>query len=39
MIERKLTLEALRDLREKLDNLERKAGSRSRVFGWASELD
>ena len=38
-IERKLTLEELRDLREKLDNLERKAGSRSRVFGWAPELD
>ena len=36
-IERKLTLEELRNLRERLGRLERDA--REKVFGWAPELD
>ena len=36
-IERKLTLEELRNLRERLGRLERNA--REKVFGWAPELD
>ena len=36
-IERKLTLEELRNLRERLGRLERNAAEK--VFGWASELD
>ena len=37
-IERKLMLEELANLRERLNNLERKRGSGSRVFSWASDL-
>jgi len=37
-IERKLMLEELANLRERLNNLEGKRGSGSRVFSWASDL-
>ena len=37
MIERKLTLEELRDLRERLDRLEKNA--EKRIFKWSPELD
>ena len=37
MIERKLTLEELRDLRERLDRLEKNA--EKRLFKWSPELD
>jgi len=37
MIERKLTLDELRDLRERLDRLEKNA--EKRVFKWSPELD
>ena len=38
-IERKLMLEELMSLRERLDNLEQKNKSRKGVFNWAPELD
>jgi len=37
MIERKLMLDELRDLRERLDRLEKNA--EKRVFKWSPELD
>jgi len=38
-IERKLMLEELMSLRERLDNIEQKNKSRKGVFNWAPELD
>jgi len=38
-IERKLMLEELANLRERLDNLERKQKPGAKIFDWAPELD